>query len=122
MKAYNSRGMRRIIGCLIALSVLATGCASVDPTDPSHFTHVLIRNDTQSPVVIVQCDISCRTLHDRTYLAAGQSTIVKASNEGIRDGHVVEQLSGDRLGCLYTRFNGVRRTPVVNVSSAQRCR
>ncbi len=93
----------------------------MDPTDPSHFTDVLIRNDRPSPVVIVRCDTSCDTLHDRTPVAAGHSTIVNVSNEGIT-GYAVEQPLGRRLGCLYMRFDGVRARPTVNVSAMQRCR
>jgi hypothetical protein len=106
----------------IAFALLVSGCASVDPTDPSHFTDVIVRNDTPRGVVIVQCDTSCDVLHDRTAIPAQRATTANVSNEGITVGYAVEQPTGRRLGCLYMRFNGVRRPPVVKVSSLERCR
>jgi hypothetical protein len=106
----------------MALALLVSGCASVDPTDPSHFTDVIVRNDTARAVVIAQCDTSCDVLHDRTAVPAAGTTTANVSNEGITVGYAVEQPTGRRLGCLYMRFSGVRRTPVVKVSSLQRCR
>lgn len=105
----------------LALLLLATGCASVDPTDPNHFTDVLVRNDTPASVVIVQCGTSCDSLYDRTTVDSAHTATVNVSNEGIAVGYLVERPSGTKLGCLYMRFNGVRRTPVVNISSLGRC-
>ena len=107
---------------LAAIVALALGCSSVDPTDPSHFTDVLIHNDTPSAVQLVQCDNSCAMLHDRQTVPAGASAIVNVSNEDIRVGYVVERASGARLGCLYMHFNGVRTRPTVEVSTFGRCR
>jgi hypothetical protein len=102
------------------LMLLASGC-SVDPTDPSHFTDAVIRNDTPSRVVIVQCDTSCDTLHDRSPLPSRGSVTINVSNEAIPVGYVVERPSGRRLGCLYMNFDHVQKTPVVRVSSMRSC-
>jgi hypothetical protein len=107
---------------LVAAAALASGCGSVDPTDPSHFTDVSVRNDTAARVVIVQCDTTCGTLHDRTTLAPGRAATVSVSNEDIAVEYAVEQPSGRRLGCLHMRFERVRRPPDVAVSSLRRCR
>jgi hypothetical protein len=107
---------------LLAMVVLATGCTSVDPTDPSHFTDIVVRNDTPTRLVIVQCDTSCDVLHERTSVASGRATTINESNEGITIGYVIERPSGLTLGCLYMRFNHVRQTPVVNITSLSRCR
>lgn len=106
--------------CLIAVSA-AAGCASVDPTDPSHYTNVLVVNDTSSAVVLVQCDVSCATLHERTALPAGASTVVNVSNQGIKAGYVVESSSGSTLGCLYMRFTHAQTEPAVAISSLRTC-
>jgi hypothetical protein len=106
---------------LLAAAVLAVGCASVDPTDPSHFTNVLVHNNTASAVQFIQCDTSCGTLHDREAIPAGGSTTINISNEGIPIGYLVERPSGLKLGCLYMRFDHVRTTSVVKISSLGRC-
>lgn len=89
----------------MAGAVLA-GCASIDPTDPSHFTSVAVRNDTTQNVQLIQCDTTCGTLHDRQTLTSGQTTDLKVSAEGIKDGYVVADSDGHRLGCLYFDYNG----------------
>lgn len=66
----------RTVASLLAIVVLATGCTyrSIDPTDPSHFTDVLVLNDTPANVVLVQCEgTSCDTLNDRTDLDSGHA-------------------------------------------------
>jgi hypothetical protein len=105
------------------MAAFATGCASVDPTDPSHFSDVEVWNDTPARVVIVQCDTSCGTLHDREQVPPGQRTIVNISHEGFDVGYAVESASEQRLGCLYMRLNGPpAKRPVFRVSSMKECR
>src|SRR5450759_1593812 len=113
----------RAIAAIVSLAtaVLAGGCASVDPTDPSHYTEVEIRNNTPASVVIVQCDTSCDVLHERRTVDSGQATIVSVSHEGITVGYVVEEPSGSRLGCLYMLVSPAAQAPVVDVSSLTRC-
>jgi hypothetical protein len=106
----------------LVLVAVATGCASVDPTDPSHFVDVLVRNDSSSAVQLVQCDTSCRTLHDRTTLPALGTTIINISNEGINVGYLVERLDGRKVGCLYMKYEHVKRRPTVPLSAMTRCR
>jgi hypothetical protein len=103
------------------MAVVASGCASVDPTDPSHFTDVLVRNDTPSPVQFVQCDTSCGTLHEHRGIPLGGSTVVNVSNEGITVGYLVAQPDGWKLGCVYMRYEHVKREPTIYVSSMSRC-
>jgi hypothetical protein len=103
-----------VAACLLA------GCASVDPTDPSHFTEVSVVNDTGSAVEFIQCDTSCGTLHDRQTLSAGARTIITVSNENIRIGYVVGR-SDKRLGCVYMQYDHVDYRPLVLVSSMTRC-
>jgi len=112
----------RLVAAVLGLALLANGCASIDPTDPSHFTDVFVRNDIGANVVIVQCDTSCDVLHERTAIAGGETSTINVSNEGITVGYAVEQPSGRKLGCLYMRFNNVRTTPTVDVSTLQHCR
>jgi hypothetical protein len=106
---------------MLVVSVLVVSGCSVDPTDPSHFTDAVVRNDTPSPVVIVQCDTSCDTLHDRSAVPSHGALTINVSNEAITVGYAVERPSGRRLGCLYMNFDHVQKTPVVEVSSMQRC-
>jgi hypothetical protein len=117
----DTSGMKAGLVAGLAIAVGAAGCASVDPTDPSHFTNVVVQNDTASSVWLVQCDVSCGTLHDRTRIRAGASTSVGVSNEGIQAGYVVERPSGSKLGCLYMRFNHVRGEHRVAISSLRAC-
>jgi hypothetical protein len=114
---------------LSAVSVLAAvmlvgavaGCASVDPTDPSHFTNVLVRNDTPSAVQFIQCDTSCGTLHDRQTIPAGASVVINISNEGIKVGYLVARPDDKKLGCVYMKYEHVKHQPTVLVSSMTRC-
>lgn len=109
------------IAAAVAAAVLLGGCASVDPTDPSHFVDVQVRNDLSSPVQLIQCDTSCDTLHDRQTVAAGDSTTINVSNEGIKVGYLIESLTGNRLGCIYMEYEHVKHPPAVAVSSKVRC-
>jgi hypothetical protein len=97
------------------------GCASVDPTDSSHFTDVLVRNDTPSTVQFIQCDTSCGTLHERRTVPADGSTVINVSNEGIQVGYLVARPDGKRLGCLYMKYEHIKHEPTVLVSSMTRC-
>jgi hypothetical protein len=100
---------------------LRRAIASVDPTDPSHFTNVLVRNDTTSDVQFIQCDTSCGTLHERRTIPADGSTVVNVSNEGIKVGYVVARSDGRKLGCVYMRYERIKHEPTVLVSSMTRC-
>jgi hypothetical protein len=104
----------------VVLGGAVAGCASVDPTDPSHFINVLVRNDTLSTVQFIQCDTSCETLHDRETIPAEGSTIINISNEGIKIGYLVER-DGKRLGCMYMKYEHVKHQPTVLISSMTRC-
>jgi len=129
MEKSTLSGDRARPGRLSAGSVLAAvmlvgavaGCASVDPTDPSHFTNVLVHNDTRSAVQFIQCDTSCGTLHERGTIPAGGSTIINISNEGIKIGYLVERPDGKRLGCVYMKYEHVKHQPTVLISSMTRC-
>jgi hypothetical protein len=99
-----------------------TGCGSVDPTDPSYFTNVLVRNDTASAVQFIQCDTSCGTLHDRETIPVQGSAIINISNEGINIGYLVEQPDGKKLGCVYMKYEHVKHLPTVLVSSMTKCK
>jgi hypothetical protein len=123
-------GDRAWAACLRVLPKLAatalvgailSGCASVDPTDPSHFTNVLVRNDTASDVEFIQCDTSCGTLHERRTIPASGSTVVNVSNEGIKVGYVVARPDGRRLGCVYMQYEHVKYEPTMLVSSMTSC-
>lgn len=103
-------------------ALLVGGCASIDPTDPSHFVDVQVHNDKSSPVQLIQCDTSCDTLHDRQTIPAGASTTVNVSNEGIEVGYLVENLANKELGCIYMLHEHVQHPPVVAVSSMTQCR
>jgi hypothetical protein len=109
------------LAATVLVSAALSACASVDPTDPSHSTHVLVRNDTASDVQLIQCDTSCGTLHERRTIPAHGSTVVKVSNEGIKVGYVVARLDGRKLGCVYMHYEGVKYEPTVLVSSMTRC-
>lgn len=97
---------RLAIGALVCVAV--SGCDSVDPTASSHFTNVLVRNNTASAVEFVQCDTTCGTLHDRQTIASGATTIVNVSNEGIKVGYVVARPRGPKLGCVYMKCGEVK--------------
>ena len=112
------RRVTAVLGLWVALST--AGC-SVDPTDPSNYNSVNVRNDTASQVVLVQCDTSCGVLHDRTTLAAGESTVVSVSNEDITVGYAVQTPGGKTLGCLYFRYNGPLQNLKANISAIVRC-
>ena len=113
--------MKAGLAVCLAIAFAIAGCAGVDPTDPRHFTNVVVRNDTASAVSLVQCDVSCDTLHERRQIASGASTVINVSNEGINVGYVVERPSRSKLGCLYMRFNHVREEPRVAISSLRNC-
>jgi hypothetical protein len=98
------------------------GCSSVDPTDPSHFTNVLVRNDTASAVQFIQCDTSCGTPNTRETIPARGSTIINISNEGINIGYLVAQPDGKKLGCVYMKYERVKHPPTVLVSSMTKCK
>jgi len=107
---------------MVGACVSLAGCSSIDPTDPSHFTDVLIRNDTSNSVEIVQCDVSCAVLHDRATVGPHGGLEVSLSNEGIEVGYLVERPNGERLGCIYMDYDGVEQTPEVFVSHVVKCR
>jgi hypothetical protein len=111
----------RTVAALVGVIAVLSGCASVDPTDPSHFTNVLVRNDTPSTVQFIQCDTSCGTLHDRETINAGGRTIINISNEGIKVGYLVARPDGEKLGCLYMKYEHVKHPPTVLISSMTRC-
>jgi hypothetical protein len=118
------RAWARWIAALATVALAGTvvsGCASVDPTDPSHFTNALVRNDTASAVQFIQCDTSCDTLHDRTTIPVGGTTVINVSNEGIKVGYLVARPDGRKLGCIYMRYEHVKPEPIVLVSSLARC-
>jgi hypothetical protein len=103
------------------MGAVISGCASVDPTDSSHFTNALVRNDTASAVQFIQCDTSCGTLHERRTIPAGGTTVINVSNEGIKVGYLVARPDGRKLGCVYMRYEHVKHEPTVLVSSLTRC-
>jgi hypothetical protein len=103
------------------MGAVVSGCASVDPTDSSHFTNALVRNDTASAVQFIQCDTSCGTLHERRTIPAGGTTVINVSNEGIKVGYLVARSDGQKLGCVYMRYEHVKHEPTVLVSSLTRC-
>jgi hypothetical protein len=106
----------------VAGALALAGCSSVDPTDPSHFTSILVRNDTASAVQFIECDTSCETLHERRTIPAGGSTIINDSNEGIQFGYLVARPDGQKLGCVYMKFDGVKVRPTVLVSAMTTCK
>jgi len=110
-----------MLATTILVGAVSSGCASVDPTDPSHFTNVLVRNDTPSAVQFIQCDTSCGTLHEREAITAGGSTIINISNEGIKVGYLVAHPDGKKLGCVYMKYKHVKHQPTVLISSMTRC-
>jgi hypothetical protein len=114
-------GALTLVALAGALASVA-GCSSVDPTDPSHSTDVLVRNDTASVVQFIQCDTSCGTLHDRETIPARGSTTINISNEGINIGYLVEQPDGTKLGCVYMKYEHVKHPPTVLVSSMTKCK
>jgi hypothetical protein len=103
------------------MGAVESGCASVDPTDASHFTNALVRNDTASAVQFIQCDTSCGTLHERRTIPAGGTTVVNVSNEGIKVGYLVARPDDRKLGCVYMRYKHVKHEPTVFLSSLTRC-
>jgi hypothetical protein len=105
----------------VAMAGGTSGCSSVDPTASSHFTNVRVRNDTPSAVQFVQCDTSCGTLHDRTTVPAGASTVINISNEGIKVGYLVADPGGKKIGCVYMKYEHVKRQPTILISSMTRC-
>jgi hypothetical protein len=119
-RAAGLRVLPKLAATALVGAVLS-GCASVDPTDPSHFTNVLVRNDTASDVQFIQCDTSCVTLHERRTIPAGGGTVVNVSNEGVKVGYVVARPDGRRLGCVYMRYEHVKHEPTVLISSMARC-
>lgn len=114
----------RVTAAGIALFAIMglSACASVDPTDPSHFVDVQVVNDTASPVELIQCDTSCSTLHDRQRLEAWASTTVNVSNEGIEVGYLIQTLRGKELGCMYMSYDHVKQPAPLAISSMGRCR
>lgn len=94
----------------------------MDPTDPSHFTNVLVRNDTASAVQFIECDTSCGTLHERSTVPAGATTIINIDNEGANIGYLVERPDGKKLGCVYMKYEHVKHEPTVLVSSTTKCK
>lgn len=109
------------IASVAVMGVIVGGCASVDPTDPSHFVDVQVRNDTALTVELIQCDTSCSTLHDRQTLPPGANTRINVSNEGIEVGYAVESLSGKRLGCIYVDNDHVKHPATLTISSMTDC-
>ena len=118
-------GKRRTLICLaIVASVTVTigsGCASVDPTDPSHFNKVTIQNDTQDSVELIQCGSSCSELHDRTTLQSGGGTTVRVSHEGFTVSYLITSPSGKIVGCLYFHYDKPQADLRAFVSEAVRC-
>ncbi len=116
---HDQAGSTRLITA--SVGAILSGCASVDPTDPSHFTNVLVRNDTASDIKFIQCDTSCATLHEGRTVTAGGSTVVNVSNVGIKVGYIVARPDGRKLGCVYMQYEHVKHEPTVLVSSMTRC-
>jgi hypothetical protein len=103
------------------MGAVTSGCASVDPTDSSHFTNALVRHDTASAVQLIQCGTSCGTLHERRMIPAGGTTVINVSNEGIKVGYLVARPGGRKLGCVYMTYQHVQHEPTVLVSSLKAC-
>jgi hypothetical protein len=111
------------VGLALLLLVVApvAGCGSLDPTDPSNFNNVTVKNDTGERVILIQCDTTCKTLHDRTTLEPGNVTVISVSNENISVGYVVAKPSGQRLGCLYFRYSKPQKNLHAMTSEVVRC-
>ncbi len=120
-RAWTRRGTLAAFVTVALIGAVMSGCASVDPTDSSHFTYALVRNDTAAAVQFIQCDTSCGTLHERRTMPAGGTTVIHVSNEGIKVGYLVARPDGRKLGCVYMRYDNVKHEPTVLVSSLTRC-
>lgn len=111
----------RLALLLLVVAPIA-GCGSVNPTDPSNFHNVTVKNDAREKVILIQCDTTCRTLHERTTLEPGNVTVLSVSDENISVGYVVAKPSGQRLGCLYFRYTKPQKNLHAVTSEAVPCR
>ena len=74
-----------VVGLFVALMFAqaaddAIGCGSVDPTDPSNYSTVVILNDTAAAVTLDQCRGDyCNPDQDPTRLAPGRRVQVNAA-------------------------------------------
>lgn len=124
-----------VVGILFGLLLLAdaydvaTGCGSVDPTDPTNYTSATIVNDTPVPVVVDACAGAYCELPDApARLAPGAGTRVHAScaasgdamtswRVGTADGRLLGYVAVDtprsETGLVYlvSRASPDRRTP-----------
>jgi hypothetical protein len=104
---------------------LMTGCGSVysiDPTDPVNFNKVAVLNDLKTKVILTQCESGCKALHDSTSLLPAEATVLRVSNEGFTVTYLVAAApSGQRLGCLYFRYNKPQKNLHAVISEARRC-
>jgi hypothetical protein len=106
----------------------ATGCGSIDPTDPANYTSARLVNDTASPVTVDSCDGAyCVPDELPAALNPGGSlgiqgacgttgsdmTSWRVTRDGVVAGYVVIHSPKSRHGVVYevSRLSPDRKTP-----------
>ena len=107
----------------VAITCLCTGVSLyTDSCDPTESTFsVQLKNDTESTVVVRQCDVRCNEFHDIFRLEPNQSVRVNTTENHVDNWWVIEDRGGHRLGCLDLLFDHKQQGVVINISQRVNC-
>jgi hypothetical protein len=92
---------------------------SVDPTD--QFFPLDAVNDTNSELIVDQCDVKCTSFHDHADLKPGELMAENVSDAGIPEWFQVTAVDGKRVGCLVAKFSHKETKARIGLSKAQPC-
>lgn len=104
---------------LVVATTAKFGAIRIDPTEDTFA--VSLRNDTETPVLLKQCDVKCNEFHEQHFLTAGATVGVNTTSADTPNWWVVQDASGQVLGCLNLQYNHKVVGAVVNVSATEPC-
>lgn len=108
------------IAVALAMSALAAGCNSIDPTE--QFFAIGFRNDGQRSLMLRACgDSQCQHFTDSWQVKPGATVQDNVSDRGVRTWWLVASVSGRRLGCLPLIFHAKYRDVAVRLLQAVSC-
>jgi len=110
-----------IAALVVAMAAITAkfGVIHIDPTEDTFA--VTLKNDTEVPVSLKQCDVKCNEFHEQHRLTPGGTVGVNTSASDTANWWVVQDGSGQVLGCLDLQYNHKEVGLVVNVSATVAC-
>jgi hypothetical protein len=123
LRTRRARG-RRVIESLLALTsagILASGCASLDPTEQSFAITFL--NDTPNAIILKLCsDANCRHFDYSKELQPAESVRENVSDSDVLTRWLVQDRPTSKvLGCLPLKFDRKQEDVVVRATEVVRC-